>query len=97
MRERIEAATSKEPKDYARVPALIRALIEIQDLTYFKKVEELADVPNVELRRACVEYIEAFGTKSDIPFLRTLVDKSDAASPQLRPRIEDAIKKLESK
>ncbi|MBZ0135863.1 MAG: HEAT repeat domain-containing protein [Planctomycetes bacterium] len=97
VRERIEAATSKEPKDYARVPALIRALIEIQDLTYFKKVEELADVPNVELRRACVEYIEAFGTKSDIPFLRTLVDKSDAASPQLRPRIEDAIKKLESK
>ena len=97
VRERIEDATSKEPKEYGKVPALLRVLIEIQDLTYFSKVEELAEVPNTEMRRACVEYIEAFGTKNDIPFLRTLRDKSDAAAPLLRPRIEEAIKKLEDK
>lgn len=97
VRKRIETATSKEPKEYGKVPSLIRVLIEIQDLTYFSKVEELAEVPNTEMRRACVEYIEAFGTKNDIPFLRTLRDKSDAAAPLVRPRIEEAIKKLEDK
>lgn len=97
VRARIEDATGKEPREYGKVPALIRVLIEIQDITYFKKIEELAEIANTEVRRACVEYIESFGTKNDVAFLRTLRDKSDAAAPTLRPRIEEAIKKLEEK
>jgi hypothetical protein len=96
-RKRIEDYTSKEPREYANAAVMVQLLIPLNDMTYFKKVEELADIPNTELRRACVEYIEAFGTKSDVAFLQKLRDKSDAPSPVLRPRIEEAIKKLESK
>lgn len=97
VRGLIDEAVSKEPKEYGKVPSLIRVLMKINDITYFSKIEELAEVPNTELRRACVEYIEEKGTKNDIPFLRTLRDKSDAAAPLIRPRIDEAIEKLENK
>ncbi|MCB9934917.1 MAG: hypothetical protein H6840_04410 [Planctomycetes bacterium] len=97
LRARIEALTSAERKEYVKVPVLVRTLIAIRDDTYFSNVQTLAEVPNVELRRACVEYVKEFGTKNDLPFLRTLKDRTDAAAEALRPDIEQAIATLEGR
>lgn len=97
LRARIEALTAGERKEYAKVPVLVRTLVAIQDDTYFGNVQTLAEVPNVELRRACIEYIRAFGTKNDLPFLRTLKDRTDAAAQSVRAEIEAAITALENR
>jgi hypothetical protein len=97
LRTRIDELTTGERKEYAKVPVLIRTLIVIQDNTYFTRVQELAEIPNVELRRACVEYIRDLGTKKEVPFLRTLGDKTDAAAAALKPEIDSAIQTLQDR
>lgn len=97
VRARIEALTGGERKEYAKAPVLVRTLVAIHDDTYFGNVQTLAEVPNVELRRACIEYIKAFGTKNDLPFLRTLKDRTDAAAQSVRAEIEAAITAIENR
>ncbi|MCB9894696.1 MAG: HEAT repeat domain-containing protein [Planctomycetes bacterium] len=96
-RARIEELVKGERKDYQKAAVLVRVLIAVDDNTYFKNIEELADVPNVESRRACVEYIKTFGTKNNVAFLRKLLDKTDAAGSALRADIEGAIDVLSNR
>lgn len=97
VRERIEKLTTGETKEYHRVPLLVEILIAMKDEGYAKRIQELAEVPNVTLRRKCVDYIVEFGIKSDIDWLRKLRDRTDSAAESARTHIDDAIRKLESK
>lgn len=96
LRTRIKEVTG-EIKEYAKAAVLIRALIAITDDTYFSTVQELAEAPNVELRRACVEYIKTFGTKKDVPFLRKLSERTDNAALGVKPDIDAAIAELQDR
>jgi len=97
VRGLIEEYTTGGRQEYDRVPALIDVLIGINDNVYFTKIKELARVPNVQLRRKCVEYVQQFGTRDDLPWLRELMDRSDSAAPAVRSNIEDAISMLEGR
>ncbi|MCA8915300.1 MAG: HEAT repeat domain-containing protein [Planctomycetes bacterium] len=96
-RARLEEVTNGDRKEYQKAAVLVRVLIAVQDNTYFKTIEELADVPNVELRRACVEYIKTFGTKNNVAFLRKLLDRTDAAAMAVRADIEGAVDVLSNR
>ncbi|MCA8934864.1 MAG: hypothetical protein KDB68_01545, partial [Planctomycetes bacterium] len=97
VRSKIESATSGDNKQYTFVPSLIDTLIAIGDVTYFEEVKKLADVSNVDMRRAAVRYIKEFGTKKDVAFLRELREKKDSAAPALMPEIDTAIDALNDK
>lgn len=97
IRAKIGEFTTGDRKQYDRVPVLIRTLVEIEDFQYFEEVKELAELPNVELRRACIEYIARTGTRDDISFLRGLREKTDMAAGATRANIDDAIRELEDK
>jgi hypothetical protein len=62
-----------------------------------KQVKELAEVANVSLRRACVDYIKTVGTKKDVPFLRELRNKKDAVTAAVTRDIDAAIEALNNK
>lgn len=95
VRGRIEE--DREAGNHATLPVLIRTLIDIEDVTYFNEVKEMAEIANVELRRACVDYLAETGTTNDIPFLRQLKDRSDSAADAVRGHIDDAIRTLEDR
>lgn len=97
VRSKIETATTGDNKQYTFVPSLIDTLIAIGDVTYFEEVKKLADVSNVDMRRAAVRYIKEFGTKKDVAFLRDLREKKDSAAPALMPEIDTAIETLNNK
>lgn len=97
VRERVDKLTTGDVKEYHRVPVLIEILIAMKDEGYAKRIQELAEVPNVQLRRKCVDYIVEFGIKSDIDWLRKLRDRTDSAAESVRTHIDDAIRKLEAK
>lgn len=96
-RAQIDTYTTGAEQRYDKVPSLVRLLIRIEDNVFFKRIEELAKLPNVELRRACVDYIVAFGTKEDANFLRTLRDMTDATAQQVAGHIDDGIRKLQDR
>lgn len=96
-RKQIDTFTTGAEQRYDRVPSLVRLLIRIKDNVFFKKIEEMAKLPNVELRRACVDYIVTFGTREDANFLRTLRDMTDATAQQVAGHIDDGIRKLQDK
>lgn len=97
LRGKIEAASQGENKQYAKVAPLMDSLIAIKDLTYFEEVKKLADIVDVEVRRACVRYIKEFGTKKDVGFLRNLREKKDAVAAGVVPEIDTAIEELNNK
>lgn len=97
IRARIEEIKNAAVQEHASMATLIRTLITITDDTYFKTVLELAEIQNTELRKACVEYVKTFGTKSDIPALRALRDRTDSAAGIVRPDIEAAITALQDR
>ncbi len=95
VRAKIES--QRESRQYATLPVLIRTLIAIDDVTYFEEVKEMAEIANVELRKACIEYFAETGTKNDIPFLRNLKERTDSAADAVRGQIENAIRTLEDR
>jgi hypothetical protein len=97
IRARIEELKSAAVVQHATIATLIRTLITIGDDTYFKSVMELADIPNSELRKACVEYAKTFGTKADVGDLRKLRDRTDAAAGAVRADIDAAITALQGR
>lgn len=97
LRDMIAAKSEGTIQDYSQLAQLIRALVRIKDDGMFTTIEKLAVVENVELRRACVDAYAQMGSKGDVAFLRTLRDRTDNASLQVRSQIDDAIRKLEEK
>ncbi len=80
-----------------RVAQLVPILTQIKEYDAVARVKKLAEEPNVELRRACVQCIGELGIKDDIAFLRTLRDRADNTSVHVRADIEDAIRRLEER
>jgi hypothetical protein len=96
VRELIEKHTGQNP-DYRRASELVGVLTALKDEGYFTQVLVLAEMPNAELRRKCVDYIATFGTKKDIAELKKLRDRTDAAAEATRTHIDQAITKLENR
>ncbi|MCC7510475.1 MAG: HEAT repeat domain-containing protein [Planctomycetes bacterium] len=97
VRKRVDTLTTGAVKEHHRVPLLIDVLIAIKDDGYAKRIQELAEEPNVQLRRKCVDYIVAFGVKRDVDWLRKLRDRTDSTAEPVRSHIDEAIRKLEER
>jgi hypothetical protein len=105
VRDELDKAAKAERRDLRRVSVLVDVLTGVEDGSDVtnKLVRALAaianpgEAPSVEVRQACVRWFAAVGIKSDIPFLRELRNRSDAAAPNVTGAIDDAINKIEAR
>jgi HEAT repeat protein len=93
----IDRNVNDTTKQYARAAALVPILTEIKEESAIEKLKKLAQEPDVSLRQSCVRFFSKHGTREDIAFLRTLMDRGDSAAASVRQEIEAAIRGIEDK